>query len=121
MWSWTSHWTKKESQLVMPTPNDGTFCTIVTLPGMRETLLTLNARSKPPFGRISPVSKVKRPGLPSSAGMGPHLPEVSESLAYDLGAGAGTGDGAGVEGVAAGCDGASAVAAGAGSEAELAA
>src|SRR5579863_6734456 len=46
---------------------------MVTLPGMRENLLTLTARSNPPFGRMSPVSRVKRPGLPSRAGIGFHL------------------------------------------------
>ncbi len=44
---------------------------------MRENLLTLNARLNPPFGRVSPVSSVNRPGFPSRAGIGFHRGDCS--------------------------------------------
>src|SRR4029077_5873572 len=62
---------------LIPIPTDGTTWRIVRLPGMRENLLRLTARLNPPFGKISPVSSVNRPGLPSRAGIGFHRGDCS--------------------------------------------
>src|SRR5271155_4588192 len=39
-------------------------------PGMRENLFNPIPRDQPCFGSVSPVSSVKSPGFPSSAGIG---------------------------------------------------
>src|ERR1700691_4836201 len=39
-------------------------------PGMRENLFNPMPKEKPCLGSVSPVSSVKSPGLPSSAGIG---------------------------------------------------
>src|SRR5580698_990701 len=54
----------------MPYPNDGTSCSEVMSPGMRENLFNPTPKDQPCFGSVSPVSNVKSPGLPSSAGIG---------------------------------------------------
>src|ERR1700675_844503 len=75
---------------------EGTTWTTVMFPGMRENLLTLMAKLKPPLGRTSPVSSVKRPGLPSRAGIGFHLGACSPLSPRLAGEAFGAGGGAGV-------------------------
>src|ERR1700677_2227407 len=64
---------KAVNQFVIPTPNDGITCSTVISPGIREILFTPATISNPPFGSVSPVPRVKSPGVPSKAGMGTHL------------------------------------------------
>src|SRR5690349_2872190 len=74
----------------------------VTLPGMRVNLLRYPETDHPPFGKVSPVSRVKRPSVPVVALTG----LKSEPLDVEpCGAGAGLGAaaaGAGASGVGAG-------------------
>jgi hypothetical protein len=53
-----------------PYPNDGTSCSEVMSPGIRENLFKPIPKDQPCFGNVSPVSSVNNPGLPSSAGIG---------------------------------------------------
>src|SRR5271154_2714159 len=63
---------------------------------MREILLRLIPMLNPCFGSVSPVSNVKSPGLPSTAGMGVQRgdsPETESSGAAGAGTAAGGGNG----------------------------
>src|SRR5580704_9664564 len=82
----------------MPTPNEGITCSCVMSPGISENLFTPTPTFHACFGRMSPSSNVKSPGLPSSAGIGFHLMlalyaaaswyEVEATAPFGIGAGA---------------------------------
>src|ERR1700678_323924 len=70
MWSCASMVKNTENHRVTPEPIDGTNCSDVISPGIRENLFSPTATLNASFGSVSPVSKVNSPGFPSSAGMG---------------------------------------------------